>query len=117
MRSTLRLSLLVVIAWFPTRAYAQQTLDYPSSKYETYRHSSGPVANLADDAGLSHQHVVQFPGASWLRLYFSDVELKKGSYLRVTSVLDNETQISIRRRSPNGAIRPPTSMATPSAWS
>ena len=36
--------------------------------------------------------VVRVEGASWLRLYFAEASLSPGSFVRITSVLDNEVQ-------------------------
>lgn len=84
---------LVLIAAGVPNVAAQQTPDFPASEYLVYRHSSGPIINPTNTAEIKHQHLVQIPGASWIRLYFSDVVLDKASFIRVTSVLDNETQI------------------------
>ncbi len=83
----------LVLVLSTSHAVAQQTLDHPVGSLQTYRYDSGGVANRSDAPGLSHQHVVRVENAAWLRLHFKDVELEKGSYLRVTSLLDRDVQV------------------------
>jgi hypothetical protein len=63
---------------------------------EPYRLDSGPIANAAA-SGTVFLDVVQVRGASWLRLYFGDVELARGSFIRITAPHDNEIQELDRR--------------------
>lgn len=84
--------LAVVFLSFSSAA-AQETLDHPVGSLQAYVHDSGAIANLDAARGLKHQHVVLVKNAAWLRLHFNNVQLEKGSYVRVTSLLDNETQI------------------------
>ena len=51
---------------------------------------TGEVVPLALDTLDSG--VVRVEGALWLRLYFAEASLAPGSFVRITSVLDNEVQ-------------------------
>ena len=73
-------------------AGAQSTLDYPVGQREAYRVDSGLQANPGGVAAVVFQEVVHIDSAGWLRLYFGEGELEAGSFIRVTSVLDGETQ-------------------------
>lgn len=76
-----------------SRALAQQTLDHPVGSRVPYQHDSGGIANRSNLPGVKYQHIVRVEKSAWLRLHFKDVELEKGSYLRVTSLLDQDVQI------------------------
>jgi hypothetical protein len=73
-------------------AFAFDTLDRPLDAPVPYAVDSGWLNNGSDSPQVLHDEVVQIAGASWLRLYFGDVELGEGSYLRITSDLDGEVQ-------------------------
>ncbi|RIK65747.1 MAG: hypothetical protein DCC65_12130 [Planctomycetota bacterium] len=91
MRHLLAAALVIIIA--EASALGQQTLDHPLGEYEAYQHDSGLLANRAPLARSLQSHLVFRPGAAWLRLHFRDVQLEKGSRLRLTSRLDGESQI------------------------
>ena len=71
-----------------TSALAQDTLDNPVSKVEGYTLESGTRANLSDEFRVVFSQAVRIQGAAWVRLYFGDVVLEPGSYVRITSLLD-----------------------------
>jgi V8-like Glu-specific endopeptidase len=68
------------------------TLDWPTGEMRQFDLSSGLVVNASSRADVGFDEVVRVPGAACLRLYFSDVRLEKGSLLRVTSLLDGQSQ-------------------------
>ncbi len=68
------------------------TLDYPVGEVETYEHDSGPWDNDTGLTAMRHRHVIQFDGAAWIRVFFSENRLEKGSFIRITSRLDGEIQ-------------------------
>jgi hypothetical protein len=57
-----------------------------------FARDSGNLPNPAAEPRLLHVEPLQLPGAAWLRVYFRGTRLGPGSYLRVTSELDGETQ-------------------------
>jgi hypothetical protein len=75
-----------------------QTAPAPSSRLER-RMDSGPVENRTDEHVVLARFSVEEPGALWLRLYFEELELGgdeasgKGSYLRISSMLDGASQV------------------------
>lgn len=89
----LRLFASLVAFTFIAKASAQQTLDHPIGELSAYVHASGLAANHTGAPQLRLTHVVRVPEAGWLRLHFRDVVLEKGSYLRITSQADGETQL------------------------
>ncbi|MGD8454665.1 MAG: GEVED domain-containing protein [Phycisphaerae bacterium] len=73
-------------------AMAQSTLDWPVGEYQDYALDSGVVANPETEATVVYVGEVHVPEAAWLRLYFRDVQLDRGSTLRMTAALDGEVQ-------------------------
>lgn len=71
---------------------AQSTLDWPVGELQPYREDSGLRQDANGVSAKVYEHVVHVKGATWLRLYFADVQLGPGSFIRVTSLLDNEVQ-------------------------
>ena len=74
-------------------ALAQQTLDRPFDGPIPYQVDSGNLANPSAVPQALHEEVVHIDGAAWLRVYFGDVVLGVGSFLRITSELDGEVQL------------------------
>ena len=68
------------------------TLDFPTGETRPLELSSGLVINADSRSAVVFDELVRAPGAAWVRLYFSEVRLQKGSTLRVTSLLDGESQ-------------------------
>ncbi len=83
---------VLVIGSLATPLLAQTTLDYPVGERQPYHYDSGIRPNQAEVTNVVSEHFVQVDGAAWLRLYFGDVELEPGSFVRITSQLDNEIQ-------------------------
>ncbi len=73
-------------------AHSQPTLDRPLDEPVPYHADSGWVENRATLPAIAYTETVFVDGAGWLRLYFGQVELGAGSFLRVTSELDGESQ-------------------------
>jgi hypothetical protein len=85
------------IVWFAASllygaAQAQLTLDRPLAEPAPYHVDSGELANPGGVPRALHEEVVRIDGAAWLRLYFGDVVLEPGSYVRMQSDLDGEVQ-------------------------
>ncbi|MCH8152215.1 MAG: hypothetical protein IH830_07565 [Planctomycetes bacterium] len=83
---------VLVIVSLATPLLAQTTLDYPVGERQPYHYDSGFRPNQGEAANVVSEHLVRVDGAAWLRLYFGDVELEPGSFVRITSQLDNEIQ-------------------------
>ncbi|MCH8165158.1 MAG: hypothetical protein IH889_06075 [Planctomycetes bacterium] len=83
---------VLVIGSLATPLLAQSTLDYPVGERQPYHYDSGFRPNRGEVTNVVSEHLVQVDGAAWLRLYFGDVELEPGSFVRITSQLDNEIQ-------------------------
>ncbi len=91
----MRLSLLVAVlaAAAPlSSTHAQSTLDRPVGEARPYVRDSGLRANDGDSSVVLFRENVHVEGAAWLRVYFGAIELAPGSFVRLTSGLDNETQ-------------------------
>ncbi len=73
-------------------ATAQGTLDRPLPAPVPYEMDSGWVANPTGSARVVHRAEIDLPGADWIRLYFGDVALEAGSFLRLTSRADGQVQ-------------------------
>jgi hypothetical protein len=58
---------------------------------------SGPVAAPQDAAGITIGFLVDSPGATWLRLRFSDIQLATGAGLRIVSLADGAVQTHSQR--------------------
>ncbi len=54
---------------------------------------TGPLGNDGDGPAVAFQQLIQLPPTTpWLRVHFAAAELKKGSAVRVTSMLDGDSQ-------------------------
>ncbi len=73
--------------------HAQSTLDRPIGAEYPYHLDSGTLGNAAEVASMVFRRTVRVGGATWLRLHFGEVELGPGSVVRITSLLDQETQL------------------------
>ncbi|MCG8405781.1 MAG: trypsin-like serine protease [Phycisphaerales bacterium] len=71
---------------------AQETPNRPYPEPEAYQHDSGTKASLIAATATVHDHEVIVEDAVWLRIHFSEVQLEKGSFIRMTSVQDGEVQ-------------------------
>ncbi|RJP33672.1 MAG: hypothetical protein C4547_11915 [Phycisphaerales bacterium] len=71
---------------------AQMTLDFPRGEFAPVNVDTGRLDNASDEYVVVYDDVVWKENAAWLRLYFSSVVTPQGSFIRVTSVFDNETQ-------------------------
>ncbi|MHC4091053.1 MAG: trypsin-like serine protease [Planctomycetota bacterium] len=83
---------LLVLAALATPVLAQSTLDWPVGEFRPYRLESGGLGNLERSSSVAYQAAVTIEDAIWLRLYFENVELDDGSFIRMTSALDGEVQ-------------------------
>ena len=70
----------------------QWTWNDPLPDPVPYNVDTGMLTNAGGTTQLVHQEVVNFAGGDWMRLYFGDVVLGEGSYLRITSEQDGEVQ-------------------------
>ena len=71
---------------------AQDTLDWPLPAPAVFHVDSGLRANLAPTPQTVFADVIGQKGVVGLRIYFGDVSLDRGSFVRVTSLLDGEVQ-------------------------
>jgi len=56
------------------------------------KRDSGRIFNPQLEARTVHTEKIRVAGAAWLRLYFGEVELGPGSYLKITGAADGEVQ-------------------------
>ncbi len=82
--------LLAVAAVAVTPAAAQNAA--VEHQLVSYFAASGELRNLAPTEAVVYSHVVESPGAEWLRLGFRRVELGDDSYLRITGHADGAVQ-------------------------
>jgi len=84
---------LIALAFSAPPVYAQQTLDAPLDQVLLeYVVDSGIQAGVAGDPATIFETTLEVEGASWMRIYFGDVELAEGSFIRMTSLFDAEVQ-------------------------
>ena len=87
------LSSLIALGLLAHPADAQQTLDNPLDQVRLeYVVDSGAQPNVAAHALSVYQTSLEVEGAAWLRIYFGEVELTEGSFLRLTARFDGEVQ-------------------------
>ncbi|MBK8096205.1 MAG: hypothetical protein IPK26_03815 [Planctomycetes bacterium] len=87
----LSFSLLAVIAATISSAPLDAQQSAPPSHWEHVQVRSGVHQNPTPVEGVVWRHLVTTPaGTPWLRLYYSNVFLDKGSYLRIVSLLDGD---------------------------
>lgn len=91
-KSTFALGAALGLAFVTSNTLAQSNLNHPIGEDWFYSLDSGVVANLSDEFQVVFTDLVQVNDSAWLRLYFSDINLENGSYIRITSVKDGETQ-------------------------
>ncbi len=91
MRYSILMTLTVVGVWGPS-SYGQATLDYPVGQLQPYDVDSGARGNQAEAFETVFENLVRIEDAAWLRIYFGEVTLAEGSYIRMTSLLDGEVQ-------------------------
>lgn len=86
-------SLLLVGVFCVTGALAQSTLDWPVGEFKPYHLDTGILANTdRSNAVVAYETAVTIEDAVWLRLYFEQVQLDSGSFIRITSAADGEVQ-------------------------
>jgi len=83
---------LALAAGMAVPAAAQSTLNWPTGEFVPYRLDSNLVGNADRAPAVVYEDTVTLENAAWLRLYFGQVQLEKGSFLRITSLLDGEMQ-------------------------
>ncbi len=91
MRYSILMTLIVVGTWIRS-SDGQSTLDYPVGHIEPYHLDSAARDNPDKACVAVFEHVVLIEEAAWLRIYFGEVTLGEGSYIRITSLLDEELQ-------------------------
>ena len=72
---------------------AQSTLNRPVGEIRDYGLDSGRRANYGIETATAYADMVWIEDAAWVRLYFEGVELEKGSFIRIMSLLDGEIQV------------------------
>ncbi len=91
MRSS-KFALALLVGSFSTSAFAQETPDWPVGELQDYHLDSGVQKNPAIETQTVFIDVVSVKDAAWLRIYFAQVQLEAKSFVRITSLLDQEVQ-------------------------
>ncbi|MCZ6653830.1 MAG: hypothetical protein O7D91_12490, partial [Planctomycetota bacterium] len=91
MRYFILMTLTIVGAW-GSSSYGQSTLDYPVGQRQPHDVDSGVRDNQAEAFETVFENLVRIEDAAWLRIYFGEVTLAEGSYIRITSLWDGEVQ-------------------------
>ncbi|MBL1217583.1 MAG: hypothetical protein D8M59_08815 [Planctomycetes bacterium] len=73
-------------------AYGQNTLDRPVGEEFAYSLSTGFLENTSDTHQVVFTDFVQIENAAWVRLYFDNIHLDSGSYIRIVSDKDGQMQ-------------------------
>lgn len=68
------------------------SLDWPVGQLTEFRLRTDALDNPDGGSEVVYDDVVAMPGMAWLRLYFGNVSLDRGSYIRITSLRDGEQQ-------------------------
>jgi V8-like Glu-specific endopeptidase len=100
LRGALRCALALTfgLASLVAGASVASAQDTPLYNTVPFAYDSGYAANFGDKEAIVISFQVRVPSATWLRLYFSEVELSgdpdtdSGSILRITSLLDADAQ-------------------------
>jgi hypothetical protein len=95
MRFSLFVVLLVPVALGDPPAHPYVTgapLPAPHGDVIPYSLATGPLNNPSDQHVTVLSHAVTIPDAVWLRLYYGEIVLGPGSFVRVTSTLDGQVQ-------------------------
>ena len=106
MRSSIMVAVLVssVLAG---PAYAQSRLNKPTGEIRAFPLDSEVLPGLADEPATVYQEDVQVQDAAWIRVFFGpEIELGEGSFIRITSLLDNEDRVrSVQRARREGQAK------------
>ena len=70
----------------------EQSLDWPVGHVSALRLTTGLLKNTEGESRVVYEDVITYPGMAWMRLYFGEVSLDRGSFVRVTSLRDGEQQ-------------------------
>jgi len=73
-------------------AWAQSTLNWPIGEMQPYLLDSGMQANDRAETIVAFDAAITFEGVTSMRLYFGEVRLEPGSFVRMTSMWDGEEQ-------------------------
>lgn len=73
-------------------AVAQEILTAPVGEDEPYVLDTGVHDNVTATAVVVFDGTISMPGRAWIRVYFADVRLADGSYVRMTSAFDGASQ-------------------------
>ena len=87
-----RFLVVFLVALCVVPVVAQSTWDNPLPDPMPYDVDSGSLTNAARTSRVVFEETVQIEDAKWMRLYFGDVQLGAGSFLRITSLFDAEVQ-------------------------
>jgi hypothetical protein len=86
--------IVTLAVWLTSNnAAGQSTPAAPRGEFVAYPLRSEAAGNEAAGSRVIFSHLVQVPEAAWIRLYFSELELERGSVIRISSLLDGETQM------------------------
>jgi len=79
-------------------AAAQSTLDHPVGEYVEYWVDTLALDNHTTVPAVVASQVISVEDAAWMRLFFEEVNLEGGSFVRVTSLEDGEFEELNSRR-------------------
>jgi hypothetical protein len=93
MTRALRFLFVLAIGALGWPAMAQLSLDNPLPQPEPFLRDSGVLSNPVPEARILHVERIALNDPAWQRLYFGEIELGPGSFLRITSEADGEVQV------------------------
>jgi len=70
-----------------------EVLSWPTGNVVRVDVSTGLLINPLPQRHVVYDEIIRIEQSGWLRLYFGEVVLEKGSLIRVTSLLDDETMV------------------------
>ncbi|MFH1747514.1 MAG: hypothetical protein ABIG44_10770 [Planctomycetota bacterium] len=90
----MRMSWLCVVGLrlFVTPVAAQDPPGWPQGEFIPYMLDSGKLDNADRASAVVFEKTIMVDDAAWMRLYFSNADLRPGSYVRMTSLFDGEVQ-------------------------
>ncbi len=77
----------------PSESYARAPLQFEDELHAFDSRQAVEFDKAAEETGfVTSSHLVQYPGALWLRIHFGEFDLGAKSYITVTSLLDGAVQ-------------------------
>jgi hypothetical protein len=82
---------VALLGWISI-AHGQAIPKAPRGEMIAYHAESGTVSNSAATQVIAFSELIRIPGASWIRVHFSELDLSGSSSIRIVSQLDGEVQ-------------------------